>query len=89
MSDKIEMPNHAFPKDYLVAQADKIHKMNPSFEIVYNAIKDIFCSSYTRGYNRKQLETTFFRRKRNARYANEWKEIRDMIDDKIHSKSNL
>ena len=87
MSNETRMPNHALPKDYLTAMADKIHQMNPSRDITFNAFKDVFCSGYNRGYNRKGLESLFFRKRRNARYVSEWKEIRDYLDDKLHTKT--
>ena len=79
---------HVIKTDYLVALSDKLHQMNPTKEIIFNTLKDVYSTGYTCGYSRKHEEVVRFRQKKELHFNEEWNKFKDEIDDEIHKKSN-
>jgi hypothetical protein len=80
---------HVIRKDYLVAVADRICTTNPTTEIVFNTIVDVWKEGYNSGYNRKVQEVMRFREKQNKHFRDEFDQFKDYLDDRIHDKSGL
>jgi len=78
---------HVLKKDYLIALADKIHCTAPTEEIILNTLKDVYCTAYTCGYQRKQDEIVRFRQKQKQHFDQEFKKFMDFLDDKVHDKN--
>lgn len=78
---------HYVSRDYLMALADKIHSMNPSKEIIYNALKEVAGLYYEKGYIRHIADAKVFRDKMQAKIKAEFDNIRTSIEDEIHSKN--
>jgi len=81
-------PNREFkiPNDYLLALADKIHRINPTRDIVYNTLKEVWCVCYDTAYQRCIDDFNYRKNKRNKHISDDFKKIKDEIDDKIHNK---
>ena len=78
---------HSVPKSYLMSVADALHRTNPSLEIIYNTLKDVYEVSYNDGYTRRITDAKVFKDKQDTRTLSEWNSIKDTIDDEIHSKN--
>lgn len=95
MSKKTKRKKKALPKRpyripmaYILGVADNLHKINPTLEIVYNTIKDVYSVAYDSGYQRCLNDIKFRRDKKNKRISDDFKKIRDEIDDLINNKIN-
>lgn len=77
---------YKLPLDYILGVADKIHKANPSKDILLNILTEVYEVAYERGYQRRILDNTYFNSKREKHISDEWNKIRESIDDEIHSK---
>lgn len=78
---------HYVSREYLMALADKIHSMNPTKEIVYNSLKEVYELAYEKGYIRHIEDAKVFKNKMAAKIKAEFDNIRTSIDDEIHSKN--
>lgn len=77
---------HLIRKDYLIGVADRLHGMNPTKEIVFNTVLDVWKEGYNSGYNRRQEEMMRFRQKSNKRFEDEFNDFRDFLSDMITVK---
>lgn len=75
------------PVDYLSAVADQIHKTNPSKQIIFNTIKDVFIVAFEKGWERREEAYRWFRDKRTKRETDAFNEFKDSLDDFIHSNN--
>lgn len=78
---------HKVPTDYLLSLADSIHRINPSKEIAYNTIKDVYVGGYEDGYVRAQADARFFKAKQKQHIEAEFKQFQDSLDDQIHLRN--
>lgn len=87
---KTEKPSlkrrHRIAKEYLLAVADRLHSINPTEEIVFNTVKDVWCDGYAKGYMAHISDAKYFRDKRDADIRQSFDSIKDSIDDEIHAK---
>lgn len=74
------------PKDYLIAVANRIVSTNPTEEIIFNTIRDVWIDVYGRGYLRHIDDAKAFRDAREADIKKSFDSFMDSIDDEIHSK---
>lgn len=74
------------PVDYYMAVSDKIHKMNPSRDIVFNCIKEVGCDSFSRGYLRRIEDSRVFKDRQKQQFNEYWNGLKDYIDDVIHCR---
>jgi hypothetical protein len=75
------------PVTYITSIADKIHKLNPSMDILINILSEFYEVSYEKGYTRHQEDCNFLKAKREKHIADDWNTVKDKIDDEIHSKN--
>jgi len=78
---------HVLKTDYLIALSDKLHQMNPTKEIIFNTIRDVYSTGYSAGYQRKHEEVVRFRQKQKQHIESEFKKFKDDLDDIIHIKN--
>ena len=78
---------HDWKEDYLVALADKLHKVNPSQRLILNTLKDVASTFYTSAYERRICDSARFRAKHDKTVEDNWKKEQDHIDDLIHEKN--
>jgi len=76
------------PVAYLNSVADSIHRTNPTREIVFNKLREVYCTLVDKVYQKCLDDIKFFRDKQNKAIENDFKKQKDAIDDLIHSKSN-
>jgi len=79
--------SQVIPTDYLLALADKIHRINPTKAIVFNTLKEVYCVAYEDGYIHCQEDCKFFKDKQNKHFSDDFKKELDGIDDRIHPKA--
>ena len=79
---------HVQKTDYLRAVSNKIHQTNPTEDIIFNTIRDVYSTAYSAGYQRKHDETVRIRAKREQRLKEGFNQFKDELDDLIHEKSN-
>lgn len=72
-------------RNYLESVADKIHKSNPTKEIIYNTLLSVFKTATTWGWNLRLNERKIFKNKINQHKKESFNAIKDQIDDQIHS----
>ena len=77
---------HTMKLDYLIALADRLASINPSKNIMFNTLKDVYKTAYTAGYNRRQEDISYFKRKQQKHITDDWNKTKDEIDDLIHIK---
>ncbi len=87
VSRKRKDRNFIISKDYLLALADKLSKINPSKEITYNTLKDAYSVGYEKGYYRHIMDNKFFKDTQNKHFNDAWNKFSDEIDDMIHDKN--
>jgi hypothetical protein len=76
------------PKEFLLALADRIHRINPTKAIVYNTLKDVYCRAYEIGYTKRMDDANFFREAQAKAFEKDWNAFKDSVDDMIFEKSN-
>jgi hypothetical protein len=76
------------PNDYLLSVADAIHRTNPTKEIVFNKLKEVYCTVVENIYIKCLEDIKFFRDKQNKAIESDFKKQKDSIDDLVHTKSN-
>lgn len=76
------------PTDYLWALADKIHRINPTKEIVYNTLLEVFGVASDNAYQKCLNDVKFRRDKQNARIKQDFNKFKDELEDLIHNKPN-
>ena len=76
------------PKDYILSIADQRWRTQPSREIIYNTLAEMYSVSYEKGYLRKGDDIRFFKDKQEKHFEQDWGSFRDSIDDLIHERSN-
>jgi hypothetical protein len=79
---------HVISIDYLDAVSQRLWEMNPSKQIVFNTVKDVWEHGWGKGYDRKHEETVRFKQKRAKAFDDEFKEFTTYIDDIIHTKGD-
>ena len=85
---KVPKRPHVLKLEYLKALADRLVKVNPSMNIMLNTLKDVYRTAYTEGYDRRQEDILYFKRKQQKHITDDWNKTKDEIDDLIHEKSN-
>lgn len=80
---------NTIPKDYLMALADKIWRINPTKKIVYNTLADVYVTASNDSFQWYQNSQKFFKDKQNKHFEDDWNKFKDEIDDFIHAKSNV
>ena len=78
---------YKLPTTYITAVADKIHKLNPTMEILINSLTELYEVAFERSYNRFRDDVSFLKAKRDKHIQDDWNAIKDKIDDEIHSKN--
>jgi hypothetical protein len=78
---------YKLPMTYITSIADKIHKLNPSMDILINILSEFYEVVYEKGYTRHQEDCNFFKAKRDKHIDDDFKLVKDQIDDEIHSKN--
>ena len=79
--------DHKVPVTYIGALVDRLHKMNPTKEILFNTLVDFYGGAFEDGYTRKGQDMRFFKDKQNQHIDAEFKKFTDEIDDIIHCKN--
>ena len=74
------------PIDYLWSCADAIHKTNPTQEITFNKIKEVFCEGFSLGVLWRIDGSRRFKDKQSVHFKEYWDGLQDYIDDVIHKK---
>jgi hypothetical protein len=89
MSKKKKVPKrpHTLPKDYLIALADKLHRMNPSKAIIFNTLRSLYCKGFTEGYLDSRADQSWFKARQEQHIKESWDKEKDKLDDLIHTKS--
>jgi hypothetical protein len=77
------------PRDYLLALADKIHKINPTKTIVFNTLKEVYCVAVVNTYQKVIEDKKFFKDRQERDFKEYWDGLQDYIDDVIHKKNEL
>jgi hypothetical protein len=78
--------SQVIPTDYLLALADKIHRINPTKAIVFNTLKEVYCVTYDNAYQKCLDDNKFFKDKQAKHLKEDWNKMRDSIEDLIHPK---
>ena len=76
------------PTNYLESVADQLWRQNPTKEIVFNTIKDVWVNGAEKGVEWKSNQIRFFKEKQNKAFEVEFNGFKDSVDDLIHEKSN-
>jgi hypothetical protein len=79
---------YTMPVEHLDRIADRIVTTRPTKVIVLNTIKDIWLDGRNYGHFRRIREAKDFRDKREATIKQIFDSLQDMVDDKIHARSN-
>lgn len=77
---------YKLPTDYISSVADKIHKTNPSADIISNIVTEVYEVAFERGYQRRMSDSTYFKCKQEKHVSDDWNKMKDSIEDEIHSK---
>jgi hypothetical protein len=80
--------DYVIPKDYLFSVADQIWRTQPSRDIIYNTLAEMYCVIFERGYLRKDEDIKFFKAKKEKHLEEEFNTFKDFLDDTIHERSN-
>jgi hypothetical protein len=75
---------YKLPMTYITSIADKIHKLNPSMDILINILSEFYEVAYEKSYNRFRDDVSFFKAKRDKHIQDDWNIIKDLIDDEIN-----
>lgn len=86
LSRKRSDRRYKLPVDYILSVADKIHKANPSKDILVNIITEVYELGHERGYQRRTSDRIYFKAKQEKHINDDWNKIKDSIEDEIHSK---
>jgi hypothetical protein len=78
---------HGVPVEYLQAVADQLWRINPSKQIVYNTVLDVWKHGYGGGYVRKGEEICRFKRLKEATFTKEYELFQTYLEDLIADKS--
>lgn len=73
------------PNDYLWSLADKIHKINPTKIIIFNTLKEVYCVSGDKNYQKAIEDTKFFKNKQEQHFKEYWDGLSDYLDDIINN----
>jgi len=73
------------PVDYLNAVADQIWRSNPSKQIIYNTLVDVFTVAHEKGWVHKEESSAWFKLKQQKHIEEEFNQFKDAIDDEIHN----
>lgn len=90
MANKTESPPKnklRIPIDYLWSVSDAIHQTNPTREIIFNKIKEVFCEGVTKGVFWRLSGAKKFKDKQNTHFKEYWDGLQDYLDDVIHDKA--
>lgn len=79
---------YKLPTDYILSVADKLHRVNPSLEITYNTLVDVYTTGYEDGYERKGEDVTWFTSVQKKHMDEDFNAFKDMLDDAIHNKES-
>lgn len=77
---------HKLPMAYIEALADKIHREQPTKQIIINTLAEFAETLLTKGYTWCQSDDKFFRSKQEKAFESDWNNQRTLIDDLINSK---
>ena len=90
MSKKRKKKNNkaTIGKDYLLGVADKIWRMTPTCEIIFNCLKEVAVVYYDKGYSKRISDAKKFKDAMARRDKQEFDLIKDEIDDEINQKNN-
>ena len=77
---------YILPKDYLLSQADKLHRQNPTLQIVYNTLRDVYETAADKFYQRAIADNKFFRDARKRAMKDSFDKEITAIEDRIHGK---
>lgn len=74
------------PTDYLLAISDRIAKINPTKEITFNTMKEIWCDGFSRGVLWRIDGSKKFKDLQEQHFKQYWDRLQDFLDDVIHDK---
>lgn len=83
-----ENRENALPKEYLMAVADKLHRLNPTKEIIYNTLLEVSGLIYEKGYTKRWDDFLWFKQKQEKHFEEEYGQFLDFLDDLSHSKDD-
>jgi len=78
---------YSVPTAYIMAVADKLHRINASREIIYNTLVEFWSVAFEGGYNRKSEDISWFKTKQNKHLEEGFNTFMDYLDDLVHCKS--
>jgi hypothetical protein len=78
---------YKLPKEYILSIADNIWRTNPSKDIIYNTLLEMSGIIYRKGFERKEDDIAFFKRKQKQHLDQEFGKFQDRLDDIIHCKN--
>lgn len=78
---------YLLPRDYIEYVADRIHSVNPTKGILINTLVEFYSTAFQNGYERSESDTRFRKEKKDKHIKNAWNQIKDSIDDEIHTKN--
>ena len=73
---------------YIEALADKLHKEQPTKQIIINTLAGFAEELIAKGYIKHISDAKFFRAKQEKHFEEDWNHQRTLIDDLINNKSN-
>jgi hypothetical protein len=75
---------YKIPTDYLDALSDRLLTTSPSKAIIFNSLQGLFSVGFSKGYARRIADHKYFKDKKEARFNQDWKNMRDYLDNIIH-----
>lgn len=75
---------YKIPVPYIEALAGNIVSTRPTAQILANTLVGFHNAIYARAYARRIADSKYFREKTEARFEQDWKNLRDYLDDIIH-----
>lgn len=78
---------YKLPSDYIMSIADKIHKTNPSREILYNTLVEFASVIGEKFYMRRLEDEKWLKEKKEARLRKGFNAFKDWLQDHIPSNN--
>jgi len=87
LSHKRKDRKYKIPTTYITAMADRIHSINPTKEILINALTEFYSTIFGSCYKRFLSDLKYRKDKQKQDFEKDWRRFKDEIDDLIHKKS--
>lgn len=77
---------YKIPGSYIMSIADRIHKTNPTREMIFSTLSDFYKIAFEDGWLSKTAQGRQFKEKKEKHIDEDFKKFQDEIDDLIHNK---